>query len=327
MGYDPASDYFQTGVTGTESVSFSTGTEKNQTYLSAASVNSRGIVPNNGYDRYNFTFRNTTSFLKDRLTLDVGANYVIQKDRNMTNQGIYNNPLVGAYLFPRGNDWSDVAMYERYDMSRKLYTQYWPVGAAGMTMQNPYWINYRNLRENRKDRYMLNAQLSYDILDWLNVSGRIRIDNSNTDYTEKFYASTNTQLTEGSKNGLYGITTSKDKQVYGDVLVNINKTFGDDWSLQANVGASISDLRYDAMKVRGPIPDGIITDEKPLLANVFNVQNLSNSSLTSRMQEGWREQTQSIFASDEVGFRNINLLTQTGRNHRQSPMTVPHPNS
>ena len=326
MGYDPASDYFQTGVTGTESVSFSTGTEKNQTYLSAASVNSRGIVPNNGYDRYNFTFRNTTSFLKDRLTLDVGANYVIQKDRNMTNQGIYNNPLVGAYLFPRGNDWSDVAMYERYDMSRKLYTQYWPVGAAGMTMQNPYWINYRNLRENRKDRYMLNAQLSYDILDWLNVSGRIRIDNSNTDYTEKFYASTNTQLTEGSKNGLYGITTSKDKQVYGDVLVNINKTFSDDWSLQANVGASISDLRYDAMKVRGPIPDGIITDEKPLLANVFNVQNLSNSSLTSRMQEGWREQTQSIFASAEVGFRNTYFLTLTGRNDWPSQLAGPHSN-
>ena len=76
---------------------------------------------------------------------------------------------------------------------------------------------------NYKDRYMLNAALSYDVLDWLNVSGRLRIDNSNNDYTEKFYASTFTQLTEGSKNGLYGITKTKDKQVYGDVLVNINR--------------------------------------------------------------------------------------------------------
>lgn len=31
---------------------------------------------------------------------------------------------------------------------------------------------------------MLNAALSYDVLDWLNVSGRLRIDNSNNDYTE-----------------------------------------------------------------------------------------------------------------------------------------------
>ena len=226
QGYDPYDDYFQVGVTGTESVSLSTGTEKNQTYFSAASVNSRGIVPNNSYDRYNFTFRNTTSFLKDKMTLDVSASYIKQEDRNMTNQGIYNNPLVGAYLFPRGNDWSDIQMYERYDAARKLYTQYWPVGDAGMTMQNPYWINYRNLRENDKDRYMLSAQLSYDILDWLNISGRLRIDNSVNDYTEKFYASTNTQLTENSNNGLYGITRTKDRQTYGDVLVNINKTFG-----------------------------------------------------------------------------------------------------
>ena len=324
MGYNPRDDYFQTGVTGTESVSLSTGTEKNQTYFSAAAVNSRGIVPNNGYDRYNFTFRNTTSFLNDKLKLDVGASYVMQKDRNMTNQGTYNNPLVGAYIFPRGNDWGDIEMYERYDPARRLYTQYWPVGDAGMTMQNPYWINYRNLRENNKDRYMLNAALSYDVLDWLNVSGRLRIDNSNNDYTEKFYASTFTQLTEGSKNGLYGITKTKDKQVYGDVLVNINKTFGEDWSLQANAGASISDMRYDAMKVRGPIPDGEITDEKPLLANVFSVQNLSNTSKTKRLQVGWREQTQSIFASVEIGFKNTYFLTLTGRNDWPSQLAGEH---
>lgn len=324
MGYSPRDDYFQTGVTGTESVSLSTGTEKNQTYFSAAAVNSRGVIPNNGYDRYNFTFRNTTSFLGDKLKLDVGASYVMQKDRNMTNQGTYNNPLVGAYIFPRGNDWGDIEMYERYDPARRLYTQYWPVGDAGMTMQNPYWINYRNLRENNKDRYMLNAALSYDVLDWLNVSGRLRIDNSNNDYTEKFYASTFTQLTEGSKNGLYGITKTKDKQVYGDVLVNINKTFGEDWSLQANAGASISDMRYDAMKVRGPIPDGEITDEKPLLANVFSVQNLSNTSKTKRLQEGWREQTQSIFASVEIGFKNTYFLTLTGRNDWPSQLAGEH---
>ena len=324
MGYDPVDDYFQTGVTGTESISLSMGTEKTQTYFSSAAVNSRGVVPNNGYDRYNFTFRNTTSFFKDKLRLDVGASYIMQKDRNMTNQGTYNNPLVGTYIFPRGNDWADIEMYERYNSTRGLYTQYWPVGDAGMTMQNPYWINYRNLRENDKKRYMLNASLAYDIFDWLNVSGRIRVDNSSNKYTEKFYASTFTQLTEGSQNGLYGLTKTDDQQVYGDILVNINKTFGDDWSLQANAGASISDMRSDAAKIRGPIPDGEITDEKPLLANVFNIQNLSNTSKTKRLQEGWREQTQSLFASVEIGFRNTYFLTLTGRNDWPSQLAGKH---
>ena len=301
-GYDPREDYFRAGVVNSESVSLSTGTEKNQTYFSAAAINSDGIVPNNSYDRYNFTFRNTTSFLNDKMRLDVGASYVLQEDCNMINQGTYNNPLTGAYLFPRGDDWADIEMYERYDPIDKISKQYWPMGDGSITMQNPYWANYRNLRENRKDRYMLNAALSYDILDWLNVSGRIRLDNSHNTYTEKMYASSNVQLTEQSANGLYGVTKTMDRQVYGDALLNINKTFGDDWSLQANIGASFSDMKNDALKIRGPIADGT-SGEKQGLANVFNIQNLSNSTKTVRKQEGWREQTQSIFASAEVGYK------------------------
>lgn len=326
--YSPRDDYFQTGIVGTESISLSTGTEKNQTYASAAAVNSKGIVPNNKYNRYNFTVRNTTTFLDDKMTLDFGASYILQNDQNMTNQGTYNNPLVGAYLFPRSNDWSDISMYERYDAARKIYTQYWPVGDEGMVMQNPYWINYRNLRQNKKDRYMLNAGLSYKILDWLTVSGRVRLDNSNNDYTEKFYASTNTQLTESSSRGLYGITKTQDKQLYADFLVSINKYFGEDWSLQANVGGSFSDIRSDAMKTRGPIADGgdAFSGESVGLTNYFAIQNLS-ASKTQRLQEGWREQTQSLFASAELGYKNTYFLTLTGRNDWPSQLAGPNSNS
>lgn len=149
-GYNPKDDYFQTGIVNTESVSLSTGTEKNQTYASAAAINSKGYIPNNKYARYNFNVRNTTSFLNDKMTLDIAANYILQNDRNVVNQGEYNNPLVGAYLYPRGNEWADAELYEVYDPARKIYVQNWTVGDAGMTMQNPYWINYRNLRENKK---------------------------------------------------------------------------------------------------------------------------------------------------------------------------------
>lgn len=327
-GYNPKDDYFQTGIIGMESISFSTGTDKNQTYASAAAVNSKGIVPNNKYNRYNFTVRNTTSFLDDKMKLDFGASYILQNDRNMTNQGTYNNPLVGAYLFPRGNDWEDISMYERYDPARKIHTQYWPVGDEAMAMQNPYWINYRNLRENKKDRYMLNASLSYQILDWLSVSGRVRLDNSNNDYTEKFYASTNTQLTEKSSRGLYSITRTNDKQLYADFLVNINKTFGENFSLQANVGGSFSDLRSDDLKVRGPIADGSdpFKGETVGLTNFFAIQNLS-ASKTQRLQEGWREQTQSVFASAELGYKSTYYLTLTGRNDWPSQLAGPNSQS
>ena len=325
QSYDP-SRFFNTGVNVINAISFSTGTKKNQTYASASTTNATGILPNNSYSRYNFSIRNTATFLKDRLTLDVGASYIIQNDKNITAQGQYFNPLPALYLFPRGDDWADIEMYERYDPIDKISKQYWPMGDGSITMQNPYWANYRNLRENRKDRYMLNAALSYDILDWLNVSGRIRIDNSHNTYTEKMYASSNVQLTEQSANGLYGVTKTMDRQVYGDALLNINKTFGDDWSLQANIGASFSDMKNDALKIRGPIADGT-SGEKQGLANVFNIQNLSNSTKTVRKQEGWREQTQSIFASAEVGYKGTYYLTLTGRNDWPSQLAGPHSNA
>ena len=316
MGYDPINDFLRTGVVATETVSLSTGTEKNQTYFSASAVNSVGMVPNNDYDRYNFTFRNTTSFLNDKMTLDVSASYIKQKDQNMVNQGTYSNPLVTAYLFPRGDDWNEVKMYERWDTSRNIYTQYWPQGIDTFTGQNPYWIAYRNLRENNKDRYMLSGSLSYKILDWLSVSGRVRVDNSASTYTEKLYATSNTTLAEGSNNGLYGISNTNDKQTYADIMLNINKNFGENLTFQANIGASLSDMQQDVLQNRGPISeDGI--------PNVFNVFQLDDSK-TKRTQSGFHDQTQSVFASLELGYKSTYYLTLTGRSDWPSQLAGPN---
>lgn len=306
MGYDPVDDYLQTGVVSTENLSLSTGTEKNQTYLSAGAVHSKGIVPNNKYNRYNLTFRNTTSFLDDKMKLDVGASFINQYDRNMTNQGTYSNPLVTAYLFPRGDDWADVKMYERFNEQRGIMTQFWPQGFDELRGQNPYWINYRNLRENKRDRYMLNANLSYEITDWMSVAGRARIDQSVNTFTEKFFASTIMTLAEGSENGLYGITEGREKQAYADALVNINKTFSE-ISLQANIGTSITDNRYQELKNRGPI------DSKVGLANFFDVVHLDKTA-SKYVRSGYHDQTQSVFASLELGYKSTYYLTATARN-------------
>lgn len=98
--YDPKSDFFNTGTNFINSLTLSTGTKQNQTFASVSSTNSKGIVPNNSYDRLNFTIRNTATFLDDKLQLDLGASYVKQEDKNMVSQGQYWNPVISAYLFP-----------------------------------------------------------------------------------------------------------------------------------------------------------------------------------------------------------------------------------
>ena len=306
-GYTP-DDFFETGHVYTNAFTLSGGTDRNQTYFSAAAVNSDGIIPNNEYDRYNFTFRNTSYFLNDKLRLDASASYIYQQDQNMTNQGVYSNPLVPAYLFPRGENFDLYRRFERYNEGTKLMEQFWSSDMEGgdLRMQNPYWIAYRNLRNTDKKRYMLSFSASYDILPWLNVSGRVRIDNMNSLYTQKLYASSNTTITDGGKNGHYTEARAYNTQTYGDVMVNINKTFGDDWSLNANIGASINNIKTDELSYRGPIQENG-------LPNVFNVFDLDDTKKRAE-KTGWHDQTQSLFASVEVGWRQMLYLTVTGRN-------------
>lgn len=105
-------------------MTLTTGTKQNQTFASISSTNSDGIVPNNSYNRLNFTIRNTSTFLNDKLQLDLGASYIKQDDKNMVSQGQYWNPVMAAYLFPRGENFEEIKT-ERFDDNRKIPVQYW----------------------------------------------------------------------------------------------------------------------------------------------------------------------------------------------------------
>lgn len=101
---------------------------------------------------------------------------------------------------------------------------------------------------------MLNAGLTYDILDWLNVSARIRVDNTDNTYQQKLYASTISTLTEGSTQGHYTIQKVNETQTYADFMVNINKRI-DDFTVVVNAGTSLSDNSSDLLGYGGPIRD------------------------------------------------------------------------
>lgn len=58
-------------------------------------------------------------------TLDAGFSYIIQNDANMIAQGQYFNPLSAVYLFPRGENFDSVRMFETYDEGRKINVQNW----------------------------------------------------------------------------------------------------------------------------------------------------------------------------------------------------------
>lgn len=311
-GYSPT-DFFKTSATYTNAVTLSLGTDKNQTYASLAATNANGLIPNNKYDRYNMTLRNSSMALDGKLKVDIGAQYVIQRDQNMVNQGEYMNPLVGAYLYPRGLDWNDAQYFEMWDEERGLLTSS-PFPEGDYAMQNPYWVAYRNIRTSERKRFIVSLGLSYVIKEWSpsekwDIGARYRIDRTNQEYKDKRFVGTiATLLDGGTKNGYFGLENGYDMQNYLDVLTNFNKNLGTDFGLAVNLGASLSDQRNDALINQGPLRD----DGLP---NVFNVQNIEQGAKKAQFyQRGWREQTQSVFGSAELSWKRFLYLTVTGRN-------------
>lgn len=301
--WDPRS-YFRTGVNESNSLSISTGTEKSQSYFSMASTNATGIIPNNDYNKYNFTFRNTSKFLEDKLTMDVNVSYSMIEEQNMISQGEYSNPVVPVYLFPASEDWNRLKIYERYNAERNMKTQFWPYQNEH-NMQNPYWITNNQKFVNDKSRFMGSASLKYQATDWLNISARAKIDRNDEEHTRKFNASTYNLF--AGQYGFYSKANNTTQQAYAELIANVNKYFLDNTvNLTATVGANVEDIQYSSHEFGGSLAS---------VANLFTYKNIEQTGAKTYFGEsGYHRNKQAIFANVQVGYKNMVYLDVTARN-------------
>ncbi|MDE7442888.1 MAG: SusC/RagA family TonB-linked outer membrane protein, partial [Muribaculaceae bacterium] len=298
--YNPL-DFFQTGYNETNAVTVSAGNAKNQTFLSLAATNAEGIVKNNTLDRYNFTVRNTTQLIPEKLRLDIGATYMNVREQNMVSQGQYMNPIVPLYLMSPSYGLDAYKNYERYDASRGFKTQYWPWGNQGLGMQNPYWITNRDKFTNHKHRYLITAGLYWDnVVKGLDISGRVKLDNTNARYETKYHATTDAIF--ANEFGGYIKKDDNTNQIYADVMAKYDRVFGP-LSLTAVAGASINDVRYNMYSLGGSLNSG---------ANKFSLLNLDYTTAKPE-QENYHDQTQSIYATLQLGLWSKVYLDLAGR--------------
>ena len=301
-------DFYNRGVTFNNSFNFSVGTDKNQTYFSASAINAKGIVPNNKYHRYNASVRNTSKFLDDKLTLDVSASYVRDYANNMISYGAYFNPIVGAYLYPRGQNFDQEKYFERYDAQLGYYVQQWSPGSMGMDVQNPYWVAYRNLHPETNDRYMLFGSLKYELNKQINFTGRVRLDNTYTERETKLYASTSSVFAKPL--GYYSADNSYFKQKYVDFMANYSNALSEDFNLTATLGTS-----YEEYDNKGQGFGGHLS----LIPNKFIFAN-TNPLQSGGSQSSSRKSNFAVFGSAELAWRNAVYLTLTGRTDKPSQL-------
>ncbi|WP_128090887.1 SusC/RagA family TonB-linked outer membrane protein [Capnocytophaga ochracea] len=311
--YDPLK-FFHTGIVHNNAVDFSLGSAQNQTFVSFASTDSKGIIPTNGYYRHNFMGRNTSHFFNNKLHFDFSASYILQGNQNMYSQGGWFNPLTSLYLFPRGDNFEELKAWERWNPSRKIHEQYYPyVGnvSNGVVKENPYWNIYRQLFFEKRKRNMYSASLTYDVLSWLNISGRVRIDNTQGEGEMRAYATSDPSTGVG-KRGEWRYTMRTINQTYADIMLNINKDFGkyvdhdsNDrklFNITANIGSSYDDNLNKTAGFRGNLHT---------ISNFFAASNLDPRG--GKVQTHSHTRNIAVFGSTELGWKSRLFLTLTGR--------------
>ncbi|MDY3364842.1 MAG: SusC/RagA family TonB-linked outer membrane protein, partial [Prevotella sp.] len=299
-GYNPL-DFFQTGYNVTNSVALSTGSETNQTHLSLGAVNAEGIVHNNQYNRYNFTFRNSWDVVKNVLSMDMGLFYIKQNNQNSIGQGMYYNPLVPIYLFPPSDDINRYAVYEMHDATRNFKVQNWPYKNLGLGIQNPFWITNRNMFNTDRDRSIVSLSLKWNINSWLNILGRARMDHAYMSFERKLYASTDGLFAKPQ--GHWMTQNDNNKSLYLDFLVNIDKQLNQDFRFLANIGGSFYDEKYKSHTYEGNLVR---------VPNFFHSSNISSAE-SSTVFANLHTQTQSFYGKAELNFRNFLFMDATAR--------------
>lgn len=318
-------NFYRTGYTTNNSISLSGGTERSRSYFSYANSHAEGMVMANIYNRNTFAFRQNFK-LWDRITIDANANYVVTRSAGRVGGGTVGNPIYDLYTMPRN---IDLAYYrDNYSIADGTWYSadqtYYPQGAgAAVTgkatlhggMQNwafqtpgknnPYWLRHMNRGEIGESRFYASIQGRIDIYDGLAFQARVSYDHS--DYTNESHK-TATTWDPASLNdyGRYWLNNSQTNEIYTDYLLSYNKTFSQDWNVNATagwVGHTIKGtiVQTDAKATIDMTKNGILT-ELPTVINYFEPNAGGPGATTKRKTSNWDKAA--LFTA-QVGWKDM----------------------
>lgn len=309
---DYIKDFFQTGTTFTNSVAVTGGNNKTSVYFSYANVSSKGIMPTNTYNKNNFSFRQSTKLLNDKITISSGVILSSEVSKNRPGAGYYNNPLTGLYLFARDRDFNSYKdNYAVLNPERNLDKMNWY--STEEKQNNPYWELNKNPKLQTYKRLIANVKLSYDIVENLKFDVRANIDYNNV-LDDKRYAAAGNSVSV-SPNGTWTYAKYTDQSIYVDGILTYNKTFGD-FSLLALAGLSYQKNKYyDGIAVN----NGTVSLQYP---NVFTFANMPYNVIFNNDGRFSNTIKQGAFANVSLGFKDFLFLDVAGRNDWASTLAL-----
>lgn len=299
---DNIRDFFRTGTEFMNTVAITSG----QTYVSYTNTTSKGIIPNNAYNRHNFNIRETLELAKG-LTVDAKLTAMLEDDSNRQSTGQRNYAVSSLYQMPRSIRLNDVQDYESITNNKRVQN-FWNPGS--FTLQNPYWSVYRNLYERTRRRIMGMVSVKYQITPALSVQARGSADYYNDTGEEKDY--NNTYWVETPGQGNYIVEKSSNRLLTGDALLTFMKDLSPSFNVNINAGASIERTDFETT---------IAENNGLVIPNVFSLNNATGLNTVQKMS---RSEKHSVYGATQFGYRNFAFLNLTGRNDWNS--TLPKDN-
>ncbi|MTK54626.1 SusC/RagA family TonB-linked outer membrane protein [Paludibacter sp.] len=301
-------DFFNTGTTIQNSIALSGGNDRMTTYFSYGNAFSSGVMPTNSYAKNNVSFRQTSAFLENRLSVSSNVMLTTESLHNTILNGYYWNPLLGLYNFPRGLDFTYYKNnYQKLNTTRNIMAQNWPITGNAEGEMNPYWILNNDPDDTKTKRIIGNVTLKYNLMKGVTISARGNYDYTNQLYEMKAKATSSPVLV--SDNGRYIYSNLDSWQAYGDVLLTFDNPISKNIDLHAVLGAAYQ------KKVVG---DGLYIDSNVYgltIVNNFTIQNIASLLAFNNSQTiSSRIAKESVFGNISLGYKGLLYLDLSGRN-------------
>ena len=298
--------FFKTGTQVDNSLSISSSDEKGSVRFSASGFNQKGTVPNTAYNRYTAGI-NINRQLTDKLSIEAGVTYNLTQGKNRpgTGYGTMTNPLEGLFAW-WGRQVNLDEMKEKYneiDPATGLHKSW------NFYHNDVYWVLNNNTSQDRRDRILSTAKISYKITPWLTASVRGGSDYYVENRKQLFKVGTITDAIF-QQGGFYNDDVKKNTNNIDAVLV-ANKNLGKNFSISATAGYNYFGVKTIStnQEVRGlSVPD------------YYNLSNATNAPILSNSLA--KKEIVGIYGLVSLGYKGLLYVDVTARNDVSSTLPM-----
>ena len=299
QAYDNAKDFFDTGVTWSNSINVAQALDKSSYSVSLGNTHQDGIIPSTGMDRYNVKVSAETK-LHDNWTTGFIGNYITTAIDKAVTSG--NGLLRTVYSAPLSYDLAGIPSHIAGDP----YTQNSFRGA----FDQAYWAMDNNKFTENTNRFFGNAYANYKTKfgttdHTLNVRYMFGVDSYTTDYVDSYGYGSNTGGGKGQIEN-YGWTNA----TYNSLLtINYDWNINEDWGLNVVAGNEVIQSNRGKYYEYGT---GY---------NFPGWNHIDNATTQSTSSEHWKKRTVGFFGNVSASYKNMLYLTVTGRQDYVSSMS------